>query len=194
MGEQSNADALYDVWKKQVEAGTKAWTRAMGQAPTADPVQFWRPFMDQSIAAWAALMTHGPVGPDLMAQWKSFLDQWIAAWGKALEQAMGTDAFAVALGRHLEQWLALQAPARKAMTEASEAALAAAGMPSRTEVTGIARRISDLDDRLEGVEDRLGAVMARLEALAAALDGRRTPRAESASGTGASQPRRKRQA
>lgn len=167
MTDRSSADVLFDAWKTQVEAGTKAWTQAMGQAQTADPSQFWRPFMDGSIAAWAALMAHGPVSPDLMAQWKSFLDQWIAAWSKALEQAMGTEAFAAALGRHLEQWLALQAPVRRATAEMSEAALAAAGMPSRAEVTGIARRISELDDRLEGLEDKLGIVIARLEALTA---------------------------
>jgi len=80
---------------------------------------------------------------------------------------MGTEAFAAALGRHLEQWLALQAPVRRATAEMSEVALAAAGMPSRAEVTGIARRISELDDRLEGLEDKLGVVIARLEALTA---------------------------
>lgn len=169
MAERSDTDVLFDAWKKQIETGTKAWTQAMGRAQTADPSQFWRPFMDGSIAAWAALMAQGPVSPDLMAQWKAFLDQWIAAWGKALEQAMGTEAFAAALGRHLEQWLALQAPARKAAAEAGEAALGAMGMPSRAEVTGIARRISDLDDRLEGLEDKLGAVIARLDDLASAL-------------------------
>ncbi len=169
MTEKTNADAVFDVWKRQIEAGTKAWTQAMGQTQTADPSQFWRPFMDGGIAAWAALMAQGPVSPDLMTQWKSFLDQWIAAWGKALEQAMGTEAFASALGRHLEQWLALQAPARKAVVEAGEAALAAAGMPSRADVTGIARRMSDLDDRLDGLEDQLGDVLARLDSLAAAL-------------------------
>ena len=78
-----------------------------------------------------------------------------------------TEAFAAALGRHLEQWLALQAPVRRATAEMSEVALAAAGMPSRAEVTGIARRISELDDRLEGLEDKLGVVIARLEALTA---------------------------
>jgi len=168
MTQQSSTDALFDLWKQQIEVGTKAWTQAMGQAQTPDPAQFWRPFMDQGIAAWASLMGQGPVGPELMAQWKSFLDQWIAAWGKALEQAMGTEAFARALGQHLDQWLALQAPARQAVAAITETTLAAAGMPSRGEVTSIARRITELDDRLEGVEDRLGTIISRLDGLSAA--------------------------
>ncbi|MGQ0549938.1 MAG: poly(R)-hydroxyalkanoic acid synthase subunit PhaE [Armatimonadota bacterium] len=193
MAERSNTDVLFDAWKKQVETGTKAWTQAIGQAQTADPSQFWRPFMDGGIAAWAALMAQGPVSPDLMAQWKSFLDQWIAAWGKALEQAMGTEAFAAALGRHLEQWLALQAPVRMAAAEASEAALGAMGMPSRAEVTGIARRISDLDDRLEGLEDKLGTVIARLDTLAAVLGGSRTAGAQSGRAATKRQPKGRKQ-
>lgn len=191
MAERSNTDVLFDAWKKQIETGTKAWTQAMGQAQTVDPAQFWRPFMDGSIAAWAALMSQGPVSPDLMAQWKTFLDEWIAAWGKALEQAMGTETFAAALGRHLEQWLVLQAPIRKAAADAGEATLGAMGMPSRADVTGIARRISDLDDRLEGLEDKLGAVMARLDGLAAALGGRGAAGAQRGRVAAERQPKRR---
>ena len=52
---------LLDMWKRQVEEGTQAWLRMMGQAqaPTAmpnmamDPQAFWRPFMDQGMAAWS---------------------------------------------------------------------------------------------------------------------------------------------
>src|SRR3990167_7742991 len=107
MADDAGTQALFDMWKKQIEEGTQAWARMMGQAqataPPPDLIQFWRPFMDQGIAAWNKLLTQGPVTPDLMAQWKQFLDQWIAAWGKVLEQAMGTETFAQALGKQLEQ-------------------------------------------------------------------------------------------
>lgn len=173
MAEQANTRALFDLWKKQIEEGTQAWARMMGQgqvgqAPAPDLTHFWRPFMDQGIAAWSRLLTQGEVSPDVLAQWKQFLDQWIAAWGKALEQAMGTEAFAQALGRHLEQWLALQGPAKKAAAEATEATLAALGIPSRAEVTGIARQLMDLEDRIEGLQDQMGDVLARLDDLVGA--------------------------
>lgn len=186
MTQQSSPDALFDLWKQQIEAGTKAWTQAIGQAKATDPAQFWRPCMDQGIAAWATLMAQGPVGPDLMAQWKSFLDQWIAAWSKALEQAMGTEAFARALGQHLDQWLALQAPVRQAATAMTETTLGAMGMPSRAEVLSISRRITEVDDRLEGLDDRLGAIISRLDALSAAL----TPRQNGGRATRAGPPGR----
>lgn len=162
----SSADALLEFWKRQIEEGTRAWVQATSQARTADPLQVWRPFVDQGIAAWSAFMSQGPVGPDMLAQWKRFLDEWIAAWSKALEQAMGTEAFAQALGRHLEQWLSLQGPARQASAQAGEAWLSALGLPSRAAVAGLGRRMDDLGDRLEDVEDLLRAVAARLERLA----------------------------
>ena len=116
MVDNSSTQALFDLWKKQIEEGTQAWARLVGQlsqsgqSQAADPLQFWRPFMDQGMAAWSKLLTQGPPTPELFTQWKQFLDQWIAAWQKVLEQAMGTEAFAQALGKYLDQWLSLQAP------------------------------------------------------------------------------------
>jgi hypothetical protein len=82
---------------------------------------------------------------------------------------MGRDAFAQALGKYLEQWLALQAPLKKAAGESTEAMLLALGIPSRSQVVEIARQLVDLQDRLEGLEDRLGALMARMDDLGRAL-------------------------
>jgi len=169
MAENSSTQALFDLWKKQIEEGTQAWLRMMGQPQAADPTLFWRPFLDQGMAAWVKLLTQGPVTPDLLGQWKQFLDQWIATWGKVLEQAMGTEAFAQALGKYLEQWLAFQAPVRKVVGESAEAALSALGIPSRSQVVGIARQLMDLDDRIEKLEDRMGALMTRMDDLFKAL-------------------------
>jgi hypothetical protein len=165
MAEDRSTQALFDLWKKQIDEGTNAWASMMGQAHTPDLTQFWRPFMDQGITAWSKLFTQGPVTPDLMDQWKRFLDDWIAAWGKALEQAMGTQAFAQALGKQLDQWLSVQGPLKKAKDETTEATLAVLGVASRTQMVGIARQLEDLEDRIEGLEDTLAAVLARLEDL-----------------------------
>jgi len=179
MADDAGTQALFDMWKKQIEEGTQAWARMMGQAQaTAAPpdlTQFWRPFMDQGIAAWHKLLAQGPVTPDIMAQWKQFLDQWIAAWGKVLEQAMGTETFAKALGKQLEQWLSTVGPAKQAADQTAEATLQALGIPSRTQVTGIARQIMDLEDRIEGLEDKLGTLLSTIDILVKALAAREKP-------------------
>ena len=120
---------LFEMWKKQVEEGSQAWLRMLGapQAPAMDPQAFWRPFMDQGIAAWSKVMTQGQASPDLMAQWKQFLDQWIAAWSRVLEQAMGTEAFAKTLGKQMEGFLNAASPAKKAAEQQIEGSLAGLG-------------------------------------------------------------------
>ncbi|MGH7398008.1 MAG: poly(R)-hydroxyalkanoic acid synthase subunit PhaE [Candidatus Rokuibacteriota bacterium] len=160
---------LLDLWKRQVEEGTQAWLRMMGQppppaAPSMDPQAFWRPFMDQGMAAWSKVMTQGTApSPDLMAQWKQFLDQWIAAWSRVLEQAMGTDTFARLMGKQLEGFLNVAGPVKKAAEQQIDASLAGLGVPSRAQVTALARHVAQVEEKLDGLEDKLDRVLRRLD-------------------------------
>jgi len=170
MAETSSTQQLFELWKKQVEEGTQAWLQMAGQGQAPDPQAFWRPFMDQGMQAWSKVMTQGQQpSPDLMNQWKQFLDQWIAAWSKVLEQAMGTENFARAMGKQLEGFLNTAGPVKRAAEQHIEATLAALGVPSRSQVVGIAKQIVALEEKVEGVEDRIDAVLARLDELAAAV-------------------------
>ncbi len=157
---------LLDLWKRQVEEGTQAWLRMMGQGQTPtppDPQAFWRPFMDQGMAAWSKVMTQGTApSPDLMGQWKQFLDQWIAAWSRVLEQAMGTDAFAQLMGKQLEGFLNVSGPAKKAAEQQIDASLAGLGIPSRSQVTALARHVAQVEEKIDGLEDKLDHVLRRL--------------------------------
>ena len=159
MADNTGAQQLFDLWKKQVDEGTQAWLKLAGQGQPVDPQAFWRPFMDQGMQAWSKVMTQGTVSPDLMTQWKQFLDQWIAAWSKILEQAMG---------KQLEGFLSVAAPVKKAAEQQVEAGVASLGLPSRSQVIGLAKQIAGLEEKIEGVEDRIDAVLARLDAAAAA--------------------------
>jgi len=163
MADQAGAQQLFDLWKKQVEEGTRAWLKMAGQGQSPDPQAFWRPFMDQGMQAWSKVMTQGQPSPDLMAQWKQFLDQWIAAWSKVLEQAMGTEAFAKTLGKQMEGFLNAAGPARKAAEQQVEASLAGLGLASRSQLIAVAQQIIQLEEKLEGVEDKLDAVLRRLD-------------------------------
>src|SRR5712691_4702997 len=116
----SGANQLFEVWKKQLEEGTQAWTRLVTQAPAAappiDPFAFWRPVLDQGLQAWARLFAQSPASPDM-------LDQWIEAWSKVLGQAMSTEQFAKLMGQSLDQMLVSQAPLKKAVDQNVEQAL-----------------------------------------------------------------------
>jgi hypothetical protein len=159
-------DQLFEMWRKQVEDSTQAWTRLLSQpspaAAAPDPTVFWRPILDQGLQTWAKLFGQTPATPELLTQWKQFLDQWIEAWSKILGQAMGTEPFAKLMGQSLDQVLALQAPFRRAAEQQTEQALQALGLPSRHQVTAVAKQIVELEERIERLEDRIDAVLRRL--------------------------------
>jgi hypothetical protein len=156
---------LFDMWRRQLEESTQAWTRLVSQSPGSapDPATFWRPVLNQGLEQWARMLAQTPITPDLMAQWKQFLDQWIEAWSRVLGQAMSTEAFAELMGRSLEGWLAAQAPVRKAGEQALEQTLQGLNLASRTQLTAVAKQIVELEERLERIEDGIAAVLKRLD-------------------------------
>jgi hypothetical protein len=136
--------------------------QASTPASTMDPQAFWRPFMDQGMAAWSKVMTQGTApSPDLMAQWKQFLDQWIAAWSRVLEQAMGTDSFAQLMGKQLESFLNVSGPVKKAAEQQIDASLAGLGLPSRAQVVALARHLAQVEEKLDALEDKLDRALRR---------------------------------
>ncbi len=162
----TTANQLFDLWKKQFEEGSQAWTRLMTQTPAAapaDPFAFWRPVLDQGLQTWAKLFSQAPASPELLTQWKQFLDQWIEAWSKVLGQTMGTEHFAKLMGQSLDQLLTAQAPIKKAGDQAIEQTLQALNLPSRTQLAAVAKQIVELEDRIERLEDMLGTLLRRLD-------------------------------
>src|SRR5881628_2006814 len=165
MADAASPNPLFELWRKQFEEGAQAWTRLVGQAaatPTPDPTAFWRPVLDQGVQTWAKLFAQTPTTPDLLTQWKQFLDQWIDAWSKVLGQAMGTEQFAKLMGQSLDQMLVTAAPAKKAMDQQIEQALQALNLPSRTQLTAIAKQLVELEDRIDRLEDSISAKLRRL--------------------------------
>jgi hypothetical protein len=161
-------DAL-EMWKKALDEGTQAWVRAMGQpsGPQTPPgapdfSQFWRPILGQGMDLWQQAAAQGGVSPEFARQWKAVMDQWIDAWSKALGQMMATEGFAQALGRHLDQTLAAQAPLRKGMDQYTDQALRTLGLPSRSQIVALASQVVALEERLEGLEDRLDVIRSLL--------------------------------
>jgi len=159
------ATQLFEMWRKQLDESTQAWTRMVSQAapaPAPDPVAFWRPVLNQGLEQWARLFAQTPVTPDLAAQWKQFLDQWIEAWSKVLGQAMGTEQFAKLMGQSLDQMLVSNAPAKKIVDQNIEQALQALNLPSRSQLIAVAKQLVELEDRIDRLEESISAKLRRL--------------------------------
>src|SRR5262245_48027157 len=172
----------FEIWKKALEDGTQAWVRALGQSAAPQPQpnipdfgQFWRPILSQGMDLWQKAAAQGGVSPEFAQQWKAFLDQWIDVWSKALGQAMATEGFAQALGRYLDQTLTAQGPLKKGMEQYTDQALRTLGLPSRSQVVGVASQLVALEERIEGLEDRLDELRRLLSSAASGADRSQVP-------------------
>jgi polyhydroxyalkanoate synthesis regulator phasin len=167
MADTSGPNQLFELWRKQFEEGAQTWARLVGQPPPTapappDPTAFWRPVLDQGVQTWAKLFAQTPATPELLTQWKQFLDQWIEAWSKVLGQTMGTEQFAKLMGQSLDQLLVAQGPAKKAADQHVEQTLQALNLPSRSQLTAVAKQIVELEERIERLEDTIAAALRRL--------------------------------
>src|SRR5215475_10986837 len=164
MADTPGPNQLFEQWRKQLEEGVQAWARLVTPPAPAppDPTAFWRPVLDQGVQTWAKLFAQTPATPELLTQWKQFLDQWIEAWSKVLGQTMGTEQFAKLMGQSLDQMLVATAPAKKVVDQQIEQALQALNLPSRSQLTGIAKQLVELEDRIDRLEDSINAKLRRL--------------------------------
>lgn len=168
MNATPSAEELFQQWKQATEQGVKAWFETLGQTPQPDIYQYWRPFFDQGMALLSQMMGHGAT-PETLQLWKQALDQGIEAWSKALEEAMATEGFASALGKHLDQYLGAVGPVKKEMRQSGEAYLKALGFPSRTQIAEMASQISWVESRIEELEAKIEKVLAGLSSLETAF-------------------------
>lgn len=165
MADSAASQQLFDLWKKQFDEGTRAWSRLMTQLspPSTDPLALWRPFLDQAFQTWAQFLAQTPLTPETLAQGKQLLDQWIEAWSTALGQLMATPAFAQMMGRSLDQWLAMQAPIKRATDDSLQNLLQALNLPTRTQVSGVAKQIIELEERIERLEDSVTRLLKQMK-------------------------------
>jgi hypothetical protein len=160
---------FFELWRKQIEEGTQQWARMVNQAsppaPAMDPTAFWRPVLNSGLEQWARMFATTPASPDQMQQWKQFLDQWIDAWSKALGQTMATENFAQMMGTSPDQMLNAMGPAKKAAQQHVDSALETLNLASRSQLTGVAKQIVDLEERIERLEDGIAAILKKLDQL-----------------------------
>lgn len=160
MAATQTPEEITRMWQDAMAKGAETWAKMLGQGQRPDVYQFWRPFFDQGMEAWSRLLGQGG-GPDVLQEWKKFQDEWIESWSKVLTQAMGTETFATALGKHLDQHLSAVGPVRKQMAEVGEEYLRALNLPSRRQVADLAELVVSLESRIEALEEKIEALLSR---------------------------------
>jgi hypothetical protein len=82
-------------------------------------------------------------------------DAGMDAWSKLMIQFVNTEGYAQATGSMLDAWLTTSAPFRKAVEKVTTQVLINLNMPTRTDVTGLAERLTHIEMRLDDLEAKL---------------------------------------
>jgi len=110
---EATPNQLFEMWRKQVEESTQAWTRLLSQrAPTMappDPTAFWRPVLDQGLETWAKLFAQTPATPSSCRSGSSSSTSG-SRRGRSPRPGDGTEQFAKLMGQSLDQFLATHGP------------------------------------------------------------------------------------
>ncbi|NJO83055.1 MAG: hypothetical protein HC828_09670 [Blastochloris sp.] len=94
-----------------------------------------------------------PIDP--FAMWRSMRDATMDAWSKVMIEVVNTEAYAKATGTMLDTYLTTSAPFRKALETTMTQVLTQLNMPTRTDMTAIADRLTNIELRLDDIEARL---------------------------------------
>jgi hypothetical protein len=97
--------------------------------------------------------TFNPFDPTGM--FREMRDASMDAWSKMMIQFVNTEAYAQSTAAVLDAWLTTSAPFRKAVEKAMTQVLVNLNMPTRTDVIGLAERLTHIEMRLDDLEAKL---------------------------------------
>jgi polyhydroxyalkanoic acid synthase PhaR subunit len=92
---------------------------------------------------------------DPFAAWKNMRDTGMDSWSKMMIQLVNNDAYAQASGAMLDAWLTSSAPFRKTIESAMTQVLMQLNMPTRTDITSLAERLTHIEMRLDDLQAKL---------------------------------------
>lgn len=103
---------------------------------------------------------------DPLGNLRSLRDATLDAWAKAMIDAVNTETFARSLGAYLDAYLAASAPLQKAVDQYMKATLSRLSLPSRDDVTTIAKRMTTIEMRLDDMEVKIDQIAQAIRAQA----------------------------
>jgi len=95
---------------------------------------------------------------DPTGMWRGMRDANLDTWSKMMIQLVNSEAYAQATGTVLDAWLTTSAPFRKAMETTMTQVLTQLNMPTRTDVTNLAERLTNLEMRLDDLDAKLNEI------------------------------------
>ena len=115
---------------------------------------------------------------------RSMRDANMEAWSKMMQQFVNTQEYSQATSALLDTYLTTSAPFRKALEQAMTQVLQQFNMPTRSDVTNLADRLTNIETRLDDLDAQLSELQ-RGSATASGSRGQRRAQAQSSSSNAA---------
>lgn len=109
---------------------------------------------------------------DPLNAWRGMRDTYMDVWSKAMINAVNTEDYAKAVGTMLDSYLTVSAPFRDAIGRAMTQVLTQLNMPTRTDVTSLAERLTNIEMRLDDLDAKLDALQRNPQSSATKASGR----------------------
>jgi hypothetical protein len=92
---------------------------------------------------------------DPTGMFKNMRDASMDAWSKMMIQLVNSESYSKATGAMLDAWLSTSAPFRKAVESTMTQVLTQLNMPTRSDVTGLGERLTNIEMRLDDLEAKI---------------------------------------
>lgn len=98
-----------------------------------------------------------PAPLDPFGAWRGMRDSYMDAWSKSMIDAVNSEEYARAMGTVLDSYLTVSAPFRQAIERTMTQVLTQLNMPTRSDVTTLAERLTNIEMRLDDLDAKLDA-------------------------------------
>jgi hypothetical protein len=95
--------------------------------------------------------------------WKAMRDASLQAWSRLMIDFVNSDAYSHATGEMLDTYLTVLQPFQRALETTMTQSLASLNMPSRTEVTSLAERMTNIEMRLDDLDAKLDEILQAIQ-------------------------------
>ena len=92
---------------------------------------------------------------DPYGAFRGMRDTYMDTWGKMMLEIVNSEAYSEATARMLDTYLSVSAPFRKAVENAMTQVLTQLNMPTRSDVTSLAERLTNIEFRLDDLDARI---------------------------------------
>jgi len=92
---------------------------------------------------------------DPTAMFRSMRDAGMDYWSKIMIQVLNSEAYAQASSAMLDAWMTSSAPFRKVVESTMTQALTQLNMPTRSDITSLAERLTHIELRLDDLDAKL---------------------------------------